>query len=79
MYSIQPKGFLPTMSVDRRDPHVLTMYRATHQHPGSRARGVSSAQPITVHQALTYLIYHYIERPIKRAARRIANSGHWSY
>ncbi len=29
--------------------------------------------------AITYMIYHCIERPIRRAARKIAFSGQWSY
>jgi hypothetical protein len=33
----------------------------------------------TVHQAWVYVVYHYIEMPVKRLARRIAYSGHWSY
>lgn len=32
-----------------------------------------------VRRAWVFVIYHYIERPIKRTARRIANSGYWSY
>ena len=31
------------------------------------------------YQVFTYLVYRFIERPIKRTARRIACSGHWSY
>jgi hypothetical protein len=50
-----------------------------YPHPGSKARHVVADKPITIHQAFTYLVFHYVERPIKRLARRIATSGHWSY
>lgn len=32
-----------------------------------------------IYGAFVYVVYHYIEHPIKRAARRIACSGHWGY
>jgi len=32
-----------------------------------------------LHAVATWAIYTYIERPVKRTARRIAMSGHWSY
>jgi hypothetical protein len=32
-----------------------------------------------VDKAVTMVIYRCVERPIKRLARKIAMSGHWSY
>lgn len=37
------------------------------------------AQTGAVRSAITYLIYHCLERPIRRAARKIAFSSQWGY
>jgi hypothetical protein len=37
------------------------------------------ATPSALYRAYVYAVYHLIERPIKRVARKIAHSGHWGY
>ncbi len=59
--------------------HYTTPQQNAFTHPGRLAAGYQTAQPITVKQAVTYLIYHYIESPIRRTARRIAFGGQWGY
>lgn len=54
-------------------------YRAARVHPGRLAAGVATEQPISVRQAWVYLVYHYIEVPVRRMARRVAFGGQWHY
>jgi hypothetical protein len=37
------------------------------------------ATPSALYRAYVYAVYHLLERPIKRVARKIAYSGHWGY
>jgi len=37
------------------------------------------ATPSALYRAYVYAVYHLIERPVKRVARKIAHSGYWGY
>jgi hypothetical protein len=37
------------------------------------------ATPSALYRAYVYAVYHLLERPVKRVARKIAHSGYWGY
>lgn len=43
------------------------------------AYAITEMEMLGFRAILTFAIYHYIETPVRRTARRIAFSGHWKY